>query len=281
MNSAFLDIIPQWYKQENAHDLVLSDDIDSLASCALLGMEKDDWKIKYFYNFTHCYSVTGLNKQENDRVWVDVAILQPEKAFDNHVSRINEKYEINENIINPNLMAEINNNRYNYKYAGSTLLLLWSLYEMPLPRTEEGKMLLLCIDSAFKGHYNPKFAKTQNYYLSYLFQLDELKDVIDRHTESEFYELIEKYKLNSKIEMDEKGYIHTDLPLDEIGNMLGLDLCLPLDKFEQWKEYQIVHKNVYGFYNYPYRSETFTMAFTYKDTIRFSVEKRKGEILLC
>lgn len=280
MNKAFLEIVPQWYIQENAHDLVLSDDIDSLASCALLGMEKD-WKIKYFYNFTHCYSVKNLDKQKNDRVWVDIAILKPEKAFDNHVSRINDKFEINEQMINPNLIAEINNNRYIYKYAGSTLLMLWSLYELPLPQTEEGKMLLLCIDTAFKGHYNPKFAKTQNYYLSYLFQLDELKDVIDRHNEHEFYELIDKYKLNSKIEMDKEGHIHTELPLEKIGSILGLDLSLPLEEFEQWKEYQIIHKDICGFYNYLYRSDTVTMAFTYKDAIRFSIERRKGEIMLC
>ena len=69
------------------------------------------------------------------------------------VSLISDWDTWNTDMINLNLMCQVTNDNYTDKYAGSTLLTIWSVYDLPLPETEEGKMLLLCIDSAYKGFY--------------------------------------------------------------------------------------------------------------------------------
>lgn len=277
MNSYYKERIPKWYLNNTQMDLVLSDDIDSLASCMLLNEIKEDWKIRYFYDFNNCYSSPKIQEDgEHERCWVDVAILE-EKAFDNHVSRVDifDKYNID--IINPNLLSGATNETYAMKYAGSTLLLLWSLYNRPLPTTEEGKMLLLCIDSAFKGHYSDRFTDTNKFYLCDVFGLDELHNVMKRHEISEFYNLINKYKLDSKIWIDENGNLNTDMDLEGIGNLLGLSLCLDENTtFDLWKELEVVEDKipVWVTDTRQISKNIFTLAFTYQNAVRYSKIKQ-------
>ena len=56
MNYENLKIVPEWALQNEEHDLVLSNDIDSLASCAVLKKVKG-WDIKYFYDFNNVYKI--------------------------------------------------------------------------------------------------------------------------------------------------------------------------------------------------------------------------------
>ena len=146
MNSEYKKLLPQWYHDE--HEMVLSNDIDSLASCAVLKKVKG-WEIKYFYDFDRVYKVKG-HKENQEKCWIDVAIKSGH-AFDNHVSRLGYVDDWNQDMINLNQTSMITNGCYSDKYAGSTLLEIWSLYNVPLPETEEGMMLLLAIDISFKG----------------------------------------------------------------------------------------------------------------------------------
>ena len=278
MNLDYKENIPQWFEEQTQLDLVLSDDLDSLLSCALLKKVKG-WNIKYFYNFRSCYASTDLKNGHNERCWVDVAIMNGEKAFDNHVSMVSLWDEWNTQMINPNLMADITNEDYTDKYAGSTALLIWSLFDLPLPKTEEGKMLLLCIDSAFKGHYSEKFAEANQFYLCDMFGFGELYDVMERHTADEFYKLIDKYKLNNTIYITNKGklYVDIDMDLQKIGELLGVELELPDDSFLLWKEYEIMQEKI-GSYIDTCRdiaNNIFTLAFTYRNSVRYSKEKVK------
>ena len=276
MNLDYKENIPQWFEEQTKLDLVLSDDIDSLLSCALLKKVKG-WDIRYFYNFESCYASKQLKNGHNERCWVDVAILNGEKAFDNHVSMVTIWDEWNTQMINPNLIADVTNEDYTEKYAGSTALLIWSLYDLPLPKTEEGKMLLLCIDCAFKGHYNEKFAEANQFYLCDMFDFGELYNVMERHEIGEFYDLIDKYNLNDTIVISNKGNLFCKMDLEKIGELLGVELELPSDSFLLWKEYEIMQEKIASYVDTcrDIANNIFTLAFTFKGSVMYSKEKLK------
>lgn len=147
---------PKWVNEINSqYNLILSNDIDSLMSCCLLNYLFQT-KITHFYNFKAIYTT---DEKAKNLIGVDIAFSNNFKVFDNHVTRIDKNDKVN--ILSANLNAIYNISRENYykKYCGSTLLQIWSLYDVPLPKTEEGKMILLAIDSSFKGHYIEKFKK--------------------------------------------------------------------------------------------------------------------------
>ena len=145
MNEQYLKNLPAWCSQDTPLDLVLSDDIDSLASCILLKQMKN-WSIKYFYDFERMYKLDDLfsdTNMDNEKCYVDVAVMQG-KAFDNHVSRpFPRDCLYNKEMVNPNLLRVITNNNYFDKYAGSTLYRLVYL-QQAVATHGKGKMLLLC-----------------------------------------------------------------------------------------------------------------------------------------
>lgn len=229
MREEYAQLLPDWYMGDEEHDLVLSDDIDSLASCAVLNKIKG-WEIGYFYDFNNIYTKQKDTTKKNRRCWVDIATYKGH-AFDNHVSLISDWDTWNTDMINLNLMCQVTNENYTDKYAGSTLLTIWSVYDLPLPQTEEGKMLLLCIDSAYKGFYSDRFHDIQKHYLIDVLGLEGLYSVIQRHTAEEFEDLILEYGLRQKITYYD-GVIKTELPLDKIGQALEIDLnIMPESEF--------------------------------------------------
>lgn len=262
------------------NELVLSDDLDSLLSCAILNKVKG-WKVRYFYNFDSLYKSNKIKEINKDkRVWVDVACLNGEKTFDNHISSVSLSDTVNEklkNIINPNTMCMITNDNYCDKYCGSTALLLWSLYDLPLPETEEGKMLLLTIDSTFLGYWNPKFKDKfrdrNKFFLCDVFGMEELYKVQERHTYEEFEEIRIKYETMRKI-IFKDGKLNTLLDFDRIGEVLGIELnVLEDDTFVLWTKYEIVEKKTYGMRKVSDISkDIFSLAFTFKNSVRFSRE---------
>ena len=272
MDYGYTKLLPQWALQNEKHDLVLSNDIDSLASCAVLKKVKG-WNIKYFYDFKKVYRVYKY-ESENEKCWVDVAIKEGH-AFDNHVSKLNMFDDWNEDMINLNNTSWVDNECYGDKYAGSTLLEVWSLYNLPLPKTEEGKMLLLAIDVSFKGFYSNKFHDTQKNYLVDVLCFRELYDVIKRHKQDEFYEIISKYGLNADI-VCKNAHLQSKLRLKEIGELLELNLELPKDMYEVIEELDIIEEDVKSYHNCleAVSTEIKTLAFTYKNKMRYSKVKK-------
>lgn len=227
MNKKFLAELPTWYKSEKDFSLVLSDDIDSLITCALLTFVKD-WHIGYYYDFQSTWKVEG--ETNNNRVWCDVALMRDEMSFDNHVSRLNMDSYYNKEMINPNLLADITAQNYKDKYAGSTALLVWSVYNLPLPQSEEGKMILLCLDAMFRGYYRG-FKEQQRRYLCDMFEYPELYELYKRHKSEDFSELMDKYNIDAKVKVGKNGKLHTDADLKGISKLLGIDIKLPDSHF--------------------------------------------------
>lgn len=273
MNNEYLKQIPNWYTNEvTQFDLILSDDIDSLTSCAVISQAKN-WDIEYFYNFNGM----GTTKNgTNEMVGVDIALCNG-KTFDNHVVMLHIDDEFNPESINPNILNKSRRSNYSTKYCGSTLLLVWSLFNRPLPKSEIGKMILLAIDSTYKGFYsgNSTFEKANKHYLCDMLGLDELYECQKRHKAIEFTDLIKKFNLNSKI-TSKKGILSTSLKLDEISEEIEIELQLPTDTFYKYSEYgnnkmDLNYSSRYHLKVNDVIIEPFSLALIYNDTVKYSM----------
>ena len=104
MKEKYFSKVPDWYKSNDKFDLVLSDDIDSLVSVAVVQSVHKNWDVEYFYDFDNIYASNDVYFKEvksATRVWVDVAIVKEEMAFDNHISRKDMEDYTNSLCINP------------------------------------------------------------------------------------------------------------------------------------------------------------------------------------
>lgn len=96
----------------------------------------------------------------------------------------------------------------------------------------------------------------------------------ENHNEDDYRAVVDRYKLNSKITIDEDGMLHTEMDLETIGNLLGIKLTLPDDlyfcsqryiqKIKSFNQYQTltvdhVEKSIFSF------------ALTYKNSAKYSV----------
>ena len=203
MQQEYLLKVPKWYKEET-QELILTDDIDSLLGCSIINTKRNA-TISAFYDFstmyyTDMYKWTVDNNLHNELIGVDCGLTHG-KTYDNHVQRIASHDKVNEESINFNVIDDINCDNYFYKYCGSTALMLWSLYDLELPKTEDGKMILLAIDSSFLGFYsdyeNNRCAN--KHYIVDVMGFNELYEVLERHTRQDFYSIIDKYNLKEKI----------------------------------------------------------------------------------
>ena len=242
MKEKYLEKVPTWYRDFTKYDVVLSDDIDGLVSTSALKFAKN-WNVEYFYDFSTLYASNNVYFKENKsatRVWADVSIIvQDAMTFDNHVNRMSLDDYTNPNAINPNILSDITNKNYYDKYLGSTALVIWDLYKIPLPETEEGKMLLLCIDTTFKGFYGkPQYQKANKHFLCDVLDMEELYEVLKRHTQKEFYQMIEKYELSRKIRVNSDGYLYTNLDLDLLTRLLGIPVELPQIKMNRYRSFE-------------------------------------------
>lgn len=277
MKEKYLEKVPDWYKSFEKFDVVLSDDVDGLVSTSALKFAKN-WNVEYFYDFSTLYASNDVYFKQNKsatRVWADVSIVvQNAKTFDNHVNRMNLDDYTNPNAINPNILDDITNKNYFDKYLGSTALVIWDLYKIPLPATEEGKMLLLCIDTTFKGFYGyDQYKRANKHFLCDVLDMEELYEVLKRHTCNEFYQMIAKYGLNKKIWVNSDGQLKTNLDLDLLTQLLGIPVELPQIKMNRYANFENKFNQFYG-NSIKNIKGVVTIALTGKNKCAYSVIKK-------
>lgn len=271
MKKEVLELVPQWIKdaEYGQYSVMVGDDVDSFATAGLI-KKVLDWEINWFYDFHRIYVIDESVSNKN-RVGVDMALEFNEKTIDNHVTLLHKDDKPNPNSVNLNAMYKIHRGRYTDKYAMSTLLTAWSLFGLPLPSTNEGKKILLAIDSSFKGHYNSRFKPIHNEWLRKL-GFEELIYFLDNKTSFDELDktIRNRYGLSEKIFLNKKGQLQTRIDLEGIGRYLDLDLKLPKEKFEL--AYTLKRKSSrLGYGNYSKRKGTYSFALTYRDVASYTI----------
>ena len=107
----------------------------------------------------------------------------------------------------------------------STILTMWSFYDLPLPLTKEGEMLLLCVDSGYLGHFRDSFKEVHTAYLD-LLGFDELNDLLNETKETDYVERQRNDNKKAKIKLNNDGYLETILPLAELKRFFDIPLEL-------------------------------------------------------
>ena len=186
MKKEIRELFPAWINEiDKKYDLILGDDVDSAVSSSLLEtITNGKWNINYFYDFKNFYR---HEKTGNKTIGVDMAFLKS-RCFDNHISKRTKNDIHNELCANLNIVHNISCENYTSKYSMSTLMLIMSLYDIPLPSSQEGKEILLAIDTGFKGFYISAF---QHIHMNWLEQLGftELIDILNKRSIKYFYGL--------------------------------------------------------------------------------------------
>lgn len=273
MKKELKDRFPSWVDDpKGTYTLCLSNDLDSLLSCSLLS-ELKDWQINHFYDFSTLYTADYTDRRK--AVGVDIALANGQgRCFDNHVTLVNANDKPNPLAANPNNALGVHSGSreaYTKKFALSTALLIYSLYDLPLPQSEQGKMLLLSIDSGYDGYY--RFPKPYMAWLERL-ELMELADVLERHTKDDFKSLQEKYHTKSHINVQD-GKLHTDIDLQSISQLINIDLSIDnrLYNFKKIKKFDAIRidNHYYSWYNKRYN--IFSLACVNMNEIKLSIVK--------
>ncbi|WP_349496998.1 hypothetical protein [Bacillus cereus] len=266
MLKEFKEKFPQWVNEIGDYTVCLSDDLDSLVGASILKSVKG-YEIKHFYDFNNFYSVDGDKRKA---IGVDIA-LEKGMTWDNHVVRLSKYGKVNTLSANLNVIENINRDNYSKKYAMSTALLMWAFYDLPLPESDEGKMLLLSIDSSYLGHYKG-FKTIQNEWLRKL-GFEELINIQNKYTLKDFANIKKKYNSSMKIELVDEQ-LQTEMDLEGISKVLGLPIELPIYCFKIRKRFQRERIELRNYSSCTkdmveekYKKEIFSMALTKKNTI--------------
>ncbi len=268
--------------------IVMSDDLDSLISCCFYSY-LTGYPIGYFYDFK---TMSGIDpKDTRERIYIDIAVRYG-KCIDNHVQRFTLKSKVNNEAINFNSIYEIWRGNYYEKFAMSTLIMLYATYqsEIPLPKSEEGKMIILAIDSGYLGFYDNRYKEAFTHNLKEL-GLDELLEVLENHTLEEFNRLSNnlKTKIGEKIvRQDYTGELsfeystlrleQVDRLLNTISNELGFPIVIPKAEFEEIQQFTLKYVNPDEVDDLMEDEKVMSFAFTGRDKVAVSyIHKRDME----
>jgi hypothetical protein len=259
------DKFPAWCGHQGNHSLILTDDLDSLLSCAIENYVHG-YEITQFYSFKKIYS--AIPYMDNELIGCDLDLYQG-KTWSNHVVRVHQNDFVNPEAANLNAILHVSTKNYFKKYALSTALTMWSYYGLPLPKTMLGKRSLLSIDSGFLGHYNSAFKKIHTAWLEAL-GFSELINVLNNSTMVDFKNLIKIYSLKSKIYINRDGFLSTFINQNILNNILE-GITLPSYPFRLQKELTTHYKQ---FYNQNFDIESidhlFSLAVTGRGKIKYS-----------
>lgn len=237
----------EWIDGTDEYGLILTDDLDSLLSCAILNHVKG-WNIEQAYIFkankgkskdAQLYDYLGaIENATHEPIGVDLA-LTAGKCFDNHLTQFSYNEKINPQAINLNRVQNIYRQNYSKKYNLSTVLLLWSLYDLPKEGlSDELMMFLIAIDGSYEGFFtDPRWVGIHEFWIRDVLDLPEFLECERRHTYEEFKAIRAEYNINKgrgKITFSH-GLLVTDIDLVSVNNLLGwetdIQVMLPEDRF--------------------------------------------------
>lgn len=295
MNIKYKEQLPLWVTSiEKDYGLILSNDIDSLASCCLLQKETN-WKIKaVMLHYFNKYKIEKLGADESPLdyfgvlerglkfsglIGVDLALMDG-KSFDNHLQIYEDNIYPNPKSVNINNVCLVNRENYKKKYAASTFLMLWSIFNYPdAGISDDLKMLLLSVDAGFKGFYKKTFREYLEHYMIDVLELPNLYDFLAYHDMQDFYDFHRKMNLGRKIYLDGNSYLDSNINIQAIqkifdNNNIEINLQLPTEQFHRSFYCRSMESTTF-----PTEKNIFTLSLTAKNQFKYSVifsEKEKG-----
>ena len=263
---------PRWCRDGEKRTLAKSNDFDSLMGCHILGLKGHE--ISHFYDFTTLYRSIEHPEATRDIIGVDIDLSKSgNKCWGNHTVLMGNDDIVNTDCANFNVIDRVTRLNYYSKYAGSTTLTIMSYHDFDISQlSEEAKMILLAIDGAYIPFYPWKkdFSGTMRKYLK-IMEYEELIEVAERHSKKEFEELIAKYNLNGKINMNSEGYLETSIDLKGLSEVFLMDFKLATDKFEAIRHFKTGTKSLKSNeFHYKKPEYIFSAAVTNKDFIVYS-----------
>lgn len=233
MHKELRELFPKWVHQKQNANLIMTNDIDSIVSCGVL-KEVFGYEVNQYYSFAKLYQKNLEDKREN--IGVDLATKQG-KTYDNHLTRFYCSSIANPESANLNSILDISADNYTDKFAMSTAIMLWSLYDLPLPTSIEGKLILLSIDSGFKGHYDNRYNAVHTKYLEML-GFTELIDILNQYDINLFQSITRRLKeQDDRVYKRKNGELFTYLNLDNTSKHLGIHLEIPTGQFTTIQEF--------------------------------------------
>lgn len=276
----------KWIDSKKNYGLILTDDIDSLLSCAILKKVRN-WDIEQIFLFkadpdNNKDYLGTIDGDLHESIGVDFAKTEG-KCFDNHLCNFNCDDTSNPESVNLNNLCNIHRGIYGEKYNLSTVLLLWSLYNLPKTGlSEEVMMFLLSVDSSYFSYFHG-FCQQNRHWMVDVLDLPEFFECQQRHEEHEFEEIALKYgihkksKGNGKIKVH-KGYLLTEINIEGINELLSwetdVEIELPKERFYRRAIFKDIIKEIKGF---PSGIKTicekpFCYALTKKRYVNYSVQ---------
>ncbi|MFP3356753.1 hypothetical protein R0K17_05270 [Planococcus sp. SIMBA_143] len=287
MKKEIKDLLPNWVNEKQDRTLTLTNDLDSLISCSLL-KHLFGYEINHFYTFSRFATLNQSDTRKS--IGVDMALTRG-YCYDNHLNMLTSASYKNPDSANINTALNLSRENYSHKFSMSTLIFLWSLYDVPMTITEDGKKILLAIDSGFKGWYPEPYRHILENTLDML-EMTELIEVMERTPIGDMYDFISKHELDSSIRLRQSGKHDGKLIIDPSGRninpflygldlewlseQLGFPIELPTEKFttvqklsnKELEWHELDQKTIDGSFSY---------AFTYKNKIKLSKMKVEGE----
>lgn len=256
--------LPNWHNQINPlrDKLLLTDDIDSLLSCAFL-QDIFNLEIKGFYNFNSIYFAENTKREGFMGVDLDSTAG---RTLGNHIT-----YYKNDDAINLNNYFSI---KYYQKYPLNTALLTCWLYGVDLTAmTDEQLQVLLAIDSAFKGYYATK-SHFKKVYTDWLDRLDiGFLDnrILGKMSQRDFTLIQNKYGLSNKIWVED-SQLQTNIELDRLNNLFSdiIQIELPNDTFVKGMDFKYLTIDPTK-EKPPLQKQVFSSAWTYKNELKLSL----------
>ena len=171
----FQNRIPQWYKEvDSSYNTILTPDMDGLVS-AMVTYRQTGAVPKFFYDCRRLWSTDG-SMPTDKTIGIDIDLTHG-KCIGNHVTALSSFDDYNSEAINLNLYKSITKDNYADKYAGSTALMVYRLFNCPLSDSEDGKMALLALDSGYKGFYTDRFREINQTFIGEVLDYPELVDI--------------------------------------------------------------------------------------------------------
>ena len=270
MNEFMKKQCPDWANETNLEfDLMIGNDSDSALSCNLLeDITNGNWKVNYFYDFENFYRHDKTNLPV---VGVDMAFSKNVRCFDNHVTKQYPYSPYNKVMINPNMFYDISADKNYYKkYPFSTLILVMAYYDIPLPKSDIGKDIILAVDSSFKGHYTSKkhFKDIHTEWLERMGFIG-LIDRLNMNPIDYYYNIQKQFGLNEPINITDKGLLSSRIDFEGLQPYLNWKIGLPEKKFKLIKECQR-EGHYLGKKQIPDREKLISLAYTAKDYVSYT-----------